>query len=63
MKGLLLALTILVLGCVVSFAGEPSDKSGSEDTAPADELGEDGQGRGNAYRRARCKRRERYEEG
>jgi hypothetical protein len=42
MKGLLLASTIVVLGCGVSFAGEPSDKSGN--TAVTDEsakMGED----------------------
>jgi hypothetical protein len=37
MKGILLALTIMVLGCGVSFAGEPSDKPAFDNTAPADE--------------------------
>ena len=37
MKGLLLALTIMVLGCGVSFAGEPTDKPASDSTATPDE--------------------------
>jgi hypothetical protein len=37
MKAFLLALTIVVLGCGVSFAGEPSNKPPSDNTAPADE--------------------------
>jgi hypothetical protein len=37
MKGLLVALTITVLGCGVSLAGESSDKTTSDIPAPADE--------------------------
>ena len=36
MKAFLLALTTVVLGCGVSFAGEPSDKPASDNTAPTD---------------------------
>ena len=46
MKGLLLALTILVLGCGVAFAGEPSDKPASDNSAPTDESAKMGRDEG-----------------
>ena len=46
MKGLLLALTIMVLGCGVSFPGEPSDKPASDKTAPADKSAKMGKDEG-----------------
>ena len=42
MKALLLAVTIVVLSCGASFAGEPSDKPASDKSAPTDEFREDG---------------------
>ena len=45
MKGILLALTITVLSCGVSFAGEPSDKP-SSDNPPADKSAKMGKDEG-----------------
>jgi hypothetical protein len=46
MKGMLLALTIMVLGCGVSLAGEPSDKPASDKSAPTDESAKMGKDQG-----------------
>ena len=46
MKGFLLALTIMVLGCGVSLAGEPSDKPASDSTPPTDESAKMGKDEG-----------------
>lgn len=46
MKGLLLAMTIVVLGCGVAFAGEPSDKPASDNSAPTDESAKMGKDEG-----------------
>ena len=46
MKAFLLALTIVVLGCGGSFAGEPSDKPASDNTAPTDESAKMGKDEG-----------------
>lgn len=46
MKGFLLALTIMVLGCGVSLAGEPSDKPSSDSTPPTDQSAKMGKDEG-----------------
>ena len=46
MKALLLAVTIAMVSCGASFAGEPSDKPSSDNSAPADESAKMGKDEG-----------------
>jgi hypothetical protein len=46
MKALLLAVTIVVLSCGASFAGEPSDKPSTDNPAPTDESAKMGKDEG-----------------
>ena len=46
MKAILLAVTITMLSCGASFAGEPSDKPSSDNPAPADKSAKMGKDEG-----------------